>query len=428
MSSEKEKSENMKQEVNGTQSNALLVNQISNSEEIHRVLNDYILMEIFDFIEIKDLFRWLCVSQQFFECIRSVLKTRKHLFVFESELIFQLTDDLRTHLCFEKQHSKTGSDYWKNNIESAITQINSVYYLNFDNNFTSITEKCPLIECLTLKDCYLDETLFKCLESNLKHLKCISIFQCILDIKAIDFINELKTLSQNITHLSIYQIKRLNDESFESNNSFGLITIDYSKRRDMLWNFIKLFKNVKKLNIFIKRVEGFERLLSELIPSLESLDISSFQPPFIIFDNDSEFKTDNISHIKRLNIKDCFIRSEELQKIVNELNLKSFHFSCIRLDINLLSNLAEKHKQLNELSIFWTNFMPYSYVENLFKFENVRHFLIHRSVLNPNQFRQIIGLFPSLAILHFTPYYEIECGLKEEEESIECRNLFRDMF
>ena len=171
MSSEKEKSENMKQEVNGTQSNALLINQISNTEERHRVLNDYILIEIFDLMEIKDLFRWFRVSQQFFECIRSVLKTRKHIIVVESELIFELTDNFMNYLCFERQHSKTGSDYWKNNIESAITQKNRIYYLNFDNNFKSITEKCPLIECLALKDCFLDETLFKCLDSNLKTLE-----------------------------------------------------------------------------------------------------------------------------------------------------------------------------------------------------------------------------------------------------------------
>ena len=179
MSSEKEKSENIETEVNGTQSNALLMNQISNTEERHQVLNDYILIDIFGFIEIKDLFSLLCVSQQFFECIRSVLKTRKHLIVVESELIFELTDNFMDYLCFERQHSKTGSDYWKNNIESAITQKNRTYYLNLDNNFKSITEKCPIIECLALKDCYLNENLFKCLESNLKELKCISLFQCI---------------------------------------------------------------------------------------------------------------------------------------------------------------------------------------------------------------------------------------------------------
>ena len=59
--------------------------------------------------------------------------------------------------------------------------------------------------------------------------------------------------------------------------------------------------------------------------------------------------------------------------------------------------------------------MPYSYVEDLFKFEKVRHFILHTNRMNPNQFRQIIGLFPSLAILQFTPYYEIKCGLKEED-------------
>ena len=111
----------------------------------------------------------------------------------------------------------------------------------------------------------------KALEMN---LKCISIFQCILDIKAIDLMDKIKTLSQNITHLSINQIKRLIEQ-----NISGLIPLDYSERRDMLWNFIKLFKNVKKLNILIESIHGFERLFSELIPSLESLDISSFQPP-----------------------------------------------------------------------------------------------------------------------------------------------------
>ena len=409
MSSEKEKSENMETEVNGTQSNAILMNQISNTEERHRVLNDYILMDIFGFIEIKDLFRWLCVSKQFFECIRSVLKTRKHLIVVESELIFEMTFNFKFHLCFERQHSKTGSDYWKNNIESAITQKKRIYYMNVDNNFISITEKCPLIECLALKDCYLDETIFKCFDSKLNHLKCISIFQCILDIKAIDLMEEIKTLSQNITHLSIYQIKGSNDKCFESINFFELEDNNSSKRRDMLWKFIKLFKNVKKFNIVIDSRLGIERLFSEKIPSLETLDISLDDKGLFwinLFIN-SVFKTDKISHIKRLNIRDYYISGENLQTIINDMNLKSFEFSCIQLDINLLSNLAEKHKQLNELSIYWSYFMPYFYVENLFQFENVRHFVLHNSLMNPNHFRQIIGLFPSLVCF---PLHSILCN------------------
>ena len=406
MSSEKEKSENMKQEVNETQSNALLMNQMSNIEERHQILND-ILMKIFNCVDIKDLFRWFRVSQQFFECIRSVLKTRKHLFVVESELIFEMNYNLRNHLCFERQHSKTGSDYWKNNIESAITQRNSIYYLNVDHIFISITEKCPLIECLSLKDCYLDETLFKCLESYLKHLKCISIFQSTLEIKAIDLKDKIKTLSQNITHLSIYQIKSLNDNSFESNEMFESEDNNSLKRRDMLWEFIKLFKNVKKLKIVIQKQLGIERLFSENIPSLESLGVSLDDKGLTILFINTVFKTDNISRLNRLHIRGYYISGENLQRITNDMNLKSFRFSCYELDINLLSNLAEKHKQLNELSICWTIFTQYSYVENLFKFENVRHFVLHNSSMKPNHFRQIIGLFPSLTILQFTPYYEI---------------------
>ena len=226
--------------------------------------------------------------------------------------------------------------------------------------------------------------------------------------------DKIKTLSQNITHLSIYQIKRLNDKSFD-NKMFGLI-VNNSKRRDLLWNFIKLFKNIKKLKIIVENRFGIERLFSENIPSLESLDVSFDNTliSYLTFDS-FMFKTDNISRLKRLNIEDFYIRSEELQTIVNSMNLKSFQCSCIQLDINLLSNLAEKHKQLNELSILWTNFMPYSYVENLIQFENVRHFVLHDSTMNPNHFRQIIGLFPSLVVLQFTPYFRIECGLKEEE-------------
>ena len=193
--------------------------------------------------------------------------------------------------------------------------------------------------------------------------------------------DEIKTLSKNITHLSIYQIKGSNDKCFESTNIFELEDNNSSKRRDMLWNFIKLFKNVKQLNIVIDRLHGIIRLFSENIPSLETLGVSLDDRMITSLYIDSfVFKTENISHIKRLDIRHYYINGETLQRITNDMNLKSFRFSCYELNINLLSNLAEKHKDLNRLSILWSNFMPYSYVENLFKFENVRHFALNNSL------------------------------------------------
>ena len=49
-----------------------------------RILNDYILMDVFQYSDIKDLFRWIRISQQFSDCIHRVLKIRKQLMVANS--------------------------------------------------------------------------------------------------------------------------------------------------------------------------------------------------------------------------------------------------------------------------------------------------------------------------------------------------------
>ena len=49
-----------------------------------RILNDYILMDVFQYSDIKDLFRWIRISQQFSDCIHRVLKIRKRLMVANS--------------------------------------------------------------------------------------------------------------------------------------------------------------------------------------------------------------------------------------------------------------------------------------------------------------------------------------------------------
>ncbi len=46
-----------------------------------QILNDDCLTKIFSYLEIKDLFRLMRTSHQFFDCIHSALELRQHLMI-----------------------------------------------------------------------------------------------------------------------------------------------------------------------------------------------------------------------------------------------------------------------------------------------------------------------------------------------------------
>ena len=142
----------------------------------NRILNDYILMDVFQYSDIKDLFRWIRISQQFSDCIHRVLKIRKRLMVANStEYIcnsFAYKDFLNVR---EENKPLEENDLMFNNIESAINQKSNVYYLNKSlSDLKTISDKCQRIQYLALKDCYLDESVLQFI-GDLKNLKFFAV-------------------------------------------------------------------------------------------------------------------------------------------------------------------------------------------------------------------------------------------------------------
>ena len=58
------------------------------------------------------------------------------------------------------------------------------------------------------------------------------------------------------------------------------------------------------------------------------------------------FRNMNVSHLKSLQISEFYISEQTLRTIIKDLDLKGFGFCCRELNFDLLTNLAEKHKDL----------------------------------------------------------------------------------
>ena len=144
-----------------------------------RILNDYILMDVFQYSDIKDLFRWIRISQQFSDCIQRVLRIRKQLMVANSTEYICNSFAYRYFLnAKEEVKFIHENNYFFNNIESAIIQKSNVYYLNDSlSNLMTISEKCQRIQYLALKDCYFDESVLQFI-GDLKNLKFLLLFEC----------------------------------------------------------------------------------------------------------------------------------------------------------------------------------------------------------------------------------------------------------
>ena len=240
---------------------------ISNQSK-NRILNDYILMDIFEYSDIKDLFRWIRISQQFFECIHRVMKLENQLMVVGNEKFVCKTYSYKL-LLNVRQSDSHRNEFRVTNIKSAIIKKSYVYHLNQSlGELRTISDKFQRIQYLTLQSCYLEESVLKFMEEYMSSLKYLLIEYFYFSksqfvMKFIMFCKNLRNLTKNVTHLtSLTPIYFIEDKS-EVEDSFRL-------------SFIFSFRNLKQLRILVNKSSTIKQLFERLSSDFEDLFVCSY--------------------------------------------------------------------------------------------------------------------------------------------------------
>ena len=389
---------------------------LSDTKNMSRVFNNDIVLKIFVYIEISDLFRWQRVSQQFYVCIDWTLKSRTNLMIIRSEYIIKDSHDYSRF--FYGQHFSKRTHLSLNNIERAISFESNVYYLSRSRlNLMSISDKCPRIQCLVLKDCFLDEITFDILNNNFNQIKCLSLFQCYLCTKMRNkIVAKMRVLLQNVIRLSVYELFDSQTKAEEH--------VHHSIGRQ----FVRMFPNIKHLKVIIDGRSDFQRAVNEVKYPLKCLTIGMANQSMDTMFIPSHYLSNlsNGSCLRSLDIADFFISSDSVEIIIDKLNLKCLGFSCINLTNELLVSLATKHTKLTKLFIYWTRFVEYNYFEIDIKFKNVVHLIVHNSLMSAQHFRQLMQLFPNVKKLQYTPYLFALCAI--DDRNIKCRLCFDSIY
>ena len=182
-------------------------------------------------------------------------------------------------------------------------------------------------------------------------------------------------------------------------------------------SLIQSFENLKEIDVFLKNEISISQLweedgvTSKLFPThLESFQIRllKFNDP-IQYISEDLFRNMNVSHLKNLQISGYYISKQTLRTIIRDLNLKEFGFSCPELNLNLLTYLADKHKDLNYLRIDFTCMTGIISRRKSSLFKSVRSLLFFHSYCTPIHFKQFIRLFPNLRRLDYHASDTILC-------------------
>ena len=145
-----------------------------------RVLNDYVLLDILDYMSIEQLLQLEIVSKQFMNCIGRVIRVRKQLSVGLSDDL-EVVSTFSNFVCLRDPNYRLMNirGFLRNAIQSAITRTDNLYDLSSSlDSFASMANKCNQIQCLTLKDCYLDDSVFTVIDYKLSKLQCLSMINC----------------------------------------------------------------------------------------------------------------------------------------------------------------------------------------------------------------------------------------------------------
>ena len=383
-----------------------------------RILNDYILMDIFKYSDIKDLFRWIRISKQFSECIHRELKLENQLMVAnnKSEKFIYKIESYK--LLFKVRESESHRrDFRVTNIESAISlksnTIFAFYYLNQSLcQLRTICDKFQAIQYLSLCSCYLEESVIKFFDQYMNSLKCLLLINCHFSKSRFEiFCKSIENFTKNVTHLSFFT---KHSHFIEDNSRFD---------DSFLLSFISSFKNLKQLRILLNESSKLSQLFSQLSPNLEDLFVCSFtkENSRILIDFNNQLNTLKLKHL--LIFYHCILTEQTLESIINSTNLETFGFCCLQIQSRLLIDLAKKHKNLKRLYISEAEVKGYITTGTLFaKVTHVRLFCCN---INPIQFKQLIISFPILKTLHFLN--EINCYEDNEDKDCKgCQNLCYD--
>ena len=380
-----------------------------------RILDDYILMDIFKYSDIKDLFRWIRISQQFSECIHRELKLENQLMIVENEEFICKTYSYKLLLKVRKNESHR-SEFRVTNIESAIRLKSNIifgsYYLNESfGQLRTICDKFERIQYLSLCSCYLEESVIKFFNQYMNSLKCLLLFDCHFSKSRFDKFCEIIEIStKNVTHLSfLTKYSYFIEDNSKVGDSFKL-------------SFVSSFKNLKQLKIWFKESSTTSQLFSQLSPNLEDLFVFSFgsEDDIILNDFNNEL---NILKLKHLLIYSS-LTEQTLESIINSTNLETLGFCCREIQSYLLIDLAKKQKNLKRLYISCAEFK--GYLTTGTSFAKVTHFRLVSCHINPNQFKQLILSFPILKT-YLQLANKINCNLNNEDKDCQvCQNLCYD--
>ena len=379
-----------------------------------RILNDYILMDVFQYSDIKDLFRWIRISQQFSDCIQRVVKIKKRLIVANSTEYICNSYHYKYFIC-AKEEPLHENDYIFNNIESAIIQKSGVYYLNQSlSNLKTISDKCQRIQYLALKDCYLDESVLQFI-GDLKILKYLLLFECLFPKTHFEsFCKNLENSTKNVTNLTLFHLNFIEDLSIDGESYIPSLVFS--------------FKHLKNLRLTIKNSDIIENILQKS-SNLNLLGL--FKDNLKVITQVAPIDFHNILNalnLKNLHIKDFRITKQMLETIINSMYLTTLSFRCPELECSLLIDLAEKHKDLKYLRINWSIFIGDITTQTSIVFKKVSKFKFHQSNISPDQFNRLIHLFPRLKLFQFSPSNRIICCQNDSDQNCQmCENLCFDL-
>ena len=379
-----------------------------------RILNDYSLMDIFKYSDIKDLFRWIRISQQFYECIHRELKLENQLMIADNEELICRTYSYKLLLRVRKNDCQK-SDFRVINIESAIIQKSNVYFLNQSlTQLRTISHKLERIQYLTLKNCYLEQSVLQYMEETMNSLKYLLLIDCYFSKSRFDkFCEDIENSTKNVTHLSL-----LTPMYFIEDNS----KVDNALKQ----TFVSSFKNLKELRIWVNIGSTVRQLFQQLSPKIENLFLFAVishmhQRPHIPNEINTQLNTFKFKHLEFLNFH---LTEETLEAIINSTNLETFGFCCYRLRSRLLIDLAKKHKRLKRLYIFESYFE--GYITTNTSFEKVTKFKLLASHINPIQFHQLILSLPLLKTFEYFFNVIICCQNNSDGNCQTCQNLCFD--
>ena len=188
------------------------------------VLCDDTLILVFNYLSLRERFPLRRVSKQFDECIEESLKMTK-------QLTFKGSDE-------DKKRKK----------------------LKKRLNIYSITIQIASIDSLVLRGCYINETIIRFFNENIKNLKSLSLIGC-----RIDSFSELLSSNQ----MKIFSKKPID-----------LIIDDYyyTLKDNQLLDFIQLFENAVKLTLYSEYCSNLEKLFERLNPSVNCIWVDTVYP------------------------------------------------------------------------------------------------------------------------------------------------------